>query len=99
MFSQKKRRLQGELTVAFQYLKGDLQESWKGTLHQDCSDSDRTKCNGFKLKEGRFRSDIRKKLLTRRVVSHWNRLPRDAVDAPSLEMFKTRLDEALSSLF
>ncbi|KFP19556.1 hypothetical protein Z169_00427, partial [Egretta garzetta] len=54
--------------------------------------------SGFKLKEGRFRLDIRKKFFTVRVVRHWNRLPREAVDAPSLEAFKARLDEALSSL-
>ncbi|KFU92622.1 hypothetical protein M959_04757, partial [Chaetura pelagica] len=54
--------------------------------------------NGFKLKEGRFKLDIRKKFFTMRVVGHWNRLPREAVDAPSLEVFKARLDGALSNL-
>ncbi|KFM08516.1 hypothetical protein AS27_04478, partial [Aptenodytes forsteri] len=54
--------------------------------------------NSSKLKEGRFRLDIRKKLFTMRVVSHWNRLPREVVDAPSLEVFKARLDGALSNL-
>ncbi|KFQ15005.1 hypothetical protein N330_11308, partial [Leptosomus discolor] len=51
-----------------------------------------------KLGEGRFRLDVRKKFFTLRVVRHWNKLPKEAVDAPSLEAFKTRLDGALSNL-
>ncbi|KFR05341.1 hypothetical protein Y956_13243, partial [Nipponia nippon] len=54
--------------------------------------------NGFKLKEGRFRLDIREKFFTMRVVRHWNRLPRETVDAPSLEVFKAGSDGALSNL-
>ncbi|KFP90805.1 hypothetical protein N311_12892, partial [Apaloderma vittatum] len=54
--------------------------------------------NGLKLQGGRFRLDIRRKFLTMRVVKHWNRLPKEAVDAPSLEVFKARFDVALSNL-
>ncbi|KFP22069.1 hypothetical protein Z169_14251, partial [Egretta garzetta] len=54
--------------------------------------------NGFKLNQGRFRLDIRKKFFTMRVVKQWNRLPRKVVEAPSLETFKARLDGALSNL-
>ena len=58
----------------------------------------KTRGNGFNLKEGRFRLDIRKKVFTVRVVKHWHRLPREVVNAPSLETFKARLDGALSNL-
>ena len=52
----------------------------------------------FELEESRFRLDTRKKSFTDRVEKHWNRFPRDVVDALSLETFKVRLDQALSSL-
>ena len=58
----------------------------------------RTRNNGFKLREGRFRLVIRHTFFTMRVVKHWHRLPREVVEAPSLETFKARLDGALSNL-
>ncbi|KFQ33527.1 hypothetical protein N332_13493, partial [Mesitornis unicolor] len=54
--------------------------------------------NGFKLEEGRFRLDMRRKFFTARVVRHWHRLPREVVDGPSMEVFKARLDGALGNL-
>jgi len=54
--------------------------------------------NSFKLKEGRFRLNIRKKFFTLRVMRSWHRLPREAVAAPCLAVFKARLDGALSNL-
>ena len=59
--------------------------------------SNKTRRNGFKLEEGRFRLDIMKKLFMMRVVKYRNRLPREVVDAPSLETPKVRLEGALST--
>ena len=60
-------------------------------------DSDRTRRNGFKLGQG-LGWILGGSFSTQRVVSHWNRLPKEAVDAPLLEAFKARLDVALGSL-
>ena len=95
-FSLEKRRLQENLILAFQYLKGAYRKAGEGLFIKACSG--RMRENDFKLEEGKFRLDIRKKFFTVRVVRHWNRFPREAVDAPSLKAFKARLDGALSNL-
>jgi len=96
LFSLEKRRLWGDLTAALQYLKGAYEKGGEGLFTR--ASSDRTRSNGFKLKEGRFRLDIRKKFFAMGVVRPWNRLPREAVAAPSLAVLKARLDGALSNL-
>jgi len=91
-----KRRHWGDLIAAFQYLMGAYRKAGEGLLIR--ARSNRTRRNGFKLEEGRFRVDIRKKFFTVWVVRHWNRLPSKTVDAPSLEACKARLDGALSNM-
>jgi len=96
LFSLEKRRLQGDLIAAFQYLEGAYKKDGDKLFSRACSG--RTRGNGLNLKEGRFRLDLRKKFFTMRVVKRWHRLPREVVEAPSLETFKARLDGALSNL-
>ncbi len=84
------------LITAFQYLKGDYKHegkqlfTWQIVIGQGGT--------VFKLKEKRSKLDIRGKFCTEGMVRCWKRLPREVVDAPSLEVFKARLDGALGNL-
>jgi len=60
--------------------------------------SDRTSGNGSKLHDGSFKLEIRKHSFTEGVVRHWNRLPREVVDALSLSVFKRHLDNAFNNM-
>ena len=97
LFSMEKRRLQGDLSAACQDLKGAYRQEGRQLLER--ADNSRTRGNGFRLKEGRLRLDVRGKFFTQRVVRCWNSCPeRLWVPRPSLEVFKARLDGALGSL-
>jgi len=91
LFSLKKRRLRGDLINTYKYLKGGCQE-----------DEDRlfsvVPSNGHEPKRRKFQLNMRQNFFTLRVMEHRNRLPREVVESPSLEIFKTRLDKVLCSL-
>ena len=85
----------GRRDSSLRYLKAGYKEEEDRLFSRVCCD--RTRGNGIKIKEGKFRLDIRR-FFTVRVVRHRNRLLREVVDGPSLESWKVRLDQALSNL-
>ena len=91
-----KRRLRGDLIVLYSFLRRESGEG--GADLFSLGSNDRTSGNGSKLHQGRFRLDVRKHFFTERVVKHWNRLPREVINAPSLSALKRHLGKALNNM-
>jgi len=87
----------GDLISIYKYLKGDGRQIDEAR-HFSVMSSERTRSNGLKLEHRKFHANIQENFYMVRVMEQWNRLPREVVESPSVEIFKTHLDAYLCDL-
>ena len=90
LFSLEKRRLKGDVINIYKYLRCGRQRDKARLFSVLCGD--RTRGNSQGLKHRKFCTNVLKNFFTVKVTEHWNRLPGEVVESPSLETFKTHLD-------
>ncbi|RMC11207.1 hypothetical protein DUI87_12122 [Hirundo rustica rustica] len=93
LFSLEKRRLRGDLITPKNFLKGVCRQLGVGLFLQAATD--RMRGHSLRLRQGKYKLDIRKNFFTERVIKYWNSLPGEVVESPSLGVFRKRLDVAL----
>ncbi|TRZ08141.1 hypothetical protein HGM15179_018968 [Zosterops borbonicus] len=96
LFSPEQRKLRGDLITLYTFLKGGCRQLGIGLFLQAATH--RTRGHNLKLRQGKYRLDIRKKFFTERVIKYWNSLPWEVVESPSLDVFKRKLDVALDTM-
>ena len=97
LFSPGKRRLTGNLICVYKYLKGGGRQMDEARFFSVVC-SNRTRSNGLIFEHRNFCTNTWNKLFMVTVMEHWNRLPREAVESPSKEIFKTHLNANLCNL-
>ena len=96
LFSLQKRRLRGDLVACDKLVRGDQQALGESLFHRALPGV--TRNNGHKLVDSRFRLDTRRRYFTVKAARIWNQLPREVVLAPTLGVFKRRLDVHLAGV-
>ena len=98
LFSLGKRRLRGgDLINIYKYLKGGGRQRDEARLFSVLH-SDRTRSSGLNLEHRKFHTNMQKNFFMVRVMEHWNRLPKEIMESPSMQIFKTHLNTYLCDL-